>query len=168
MLTLPFPISHSAFAYGRPLVQSGVIQLANAVSTNWTTICAETLTQVERAIISAIGVDIDDNGTVYDFALASIAYKLSISQGAAQDWGGNPEITSKRGSVIHPTQTFIRVEPGQQIQLQARRIAANDNGLRNVNGLFSGVRWNITINKDKLPTDGPLDSELARSLPHGL
>ncbi len=164
MFTLPFPISRQAFAYIRPLIQSGSASLPLAISNVWTNICAETLLPTERGIISAIGFDVDDNGTAYDYSIGSIAYKILIAQGVPIDWGNPADLTSKRGSVVSPTQTAILVQPGNQIIIQARRISANDSGARVVNALFNGIRWPITIEKEPRPTDGPIDQAVAQSL----
>lgn len=164
MFTAPFPIAALAFPYLRPLVLSGAVDIANTVAAGWTTIASEVLGQAERAVISGIGLDVTDNGVPYEWASGSLEFRLAVNDGVPINWGGSPAWTSKRGSIEHPTSTLINVQPGSLLQIQARRIVANDSGARTLYALVNGLRWPITINHKRKPTDAPLGAEAIAAL----
>ncbi|MEY2854676.1 MAG: hypothetical protein RL030_1808 [Pseudomonadota bacterium] len=163
MLTLPFPITGLMMQVARPLLQSGNASVAAATSASWTNLCFETMPGGERGYITSVGVEVDDNDTgAYDWSTAGLIFRLTLNQAAPIEFEG---WTSKRGNIIFPTPTVVRVEPGSIIALQVRRIVAEASA-RTVAGMFNGFRFPITVQKPGTSPDSAcLSADVRRLIP---
>ncbi len=161
MFTIPLPITSNVFPYLRPLLQSGAVVVPNVVSVQWVTICSEQMANGERGVLSGIGIDVNNNGSDYEWQIGSLAFRLMVAGGSPIEWG---PFTTKRGSVENPTNTMIMVQPGALIMLQARRTSILDSGARTIYGLFTGVRWPITVDRKPKPTETHLTPDILNAM----